>query len=217
MFSIGVARRHVTLVAGPDRSQVASRLARRLASSTLGPLIAFSVKHEQFISRFSPSQGSPRGQRINLRHESPAVPASSICPNLFLTLPPRKVPPSLYRRWKLSGSVFSHHPPRVYDRFRRIFYVCLMERMFACVSAFPKRSRVRSGHSAVVRISRRPTTLSGATLAPSSVCTIFCSEPTTRGLRPSTLHFYFFLLCGTARNVHRVLKRGGRTIFATPA
>lgn len=99
-----------TLFAGPDRNQVASRLARRLASSTLGPLIAFSVKHEQFISRFSPSQGSPRGQRINLRHESPAVPASSICPNLFLTLPPRKVPPSLYRRWKLSGSVFSHHP-----------------------------------------------------------------------------------------------------------
>lgn len=107
-------------------------------------------------------------------------------PTFFSLFHLRKVPPSLYQRWKLSGSVLSHHPPRVYDHFCRIFYVCLVERMFACVSAFPKRSRVRSGHSAVVRISRRPTTSSGETLAPSNVCAVFCSEPTALGLPSST-------------------------------
>uniref|UniRef100_A0A090XEW0 Uncharacterized protein n=1 Tax=Ixodes ricinus TaxID=34613 RepID=A0A090XEW0_IXORI len=59
-------------------------------------------------------------------------------PTFFSLFHLRKVPPSLYRRWKLSGFVLSHHPRVSTIVFTESFVFRLMERMFACVSAFSK-------------------------------------------------------------------------------
>lgn len=207
-----------TLVAGPDRNQVASRLARRLVSSTLGPLIAFSVKHEQFISRFSPSQGSPRGQWINLRHESPAVPASSICPNLFLTLPPPQsaaLPLSEVEAFWFRSLA---SPPHVYERFHRIFCVSSHGKN-VCVCFCVSKTLV----CPVWSLRGRPDFLTtdhflrGDTSSLQRLRLLLLGAHRS-GASPLDAAFLFFLFRGTARtrNVHRVLKRGGRTIFATP-